>query len=78
METPVYDLAFWAAYKRWGGSRIVYVGMVGDANIPARISRVTTRNVFARINGRIEPLHPKDIRPANPNAVAAMRREGII
>lgn len=75
---PMYDLAFWTAYKRWGGVNIVYVGVTGHANIPARISRVTTRNVFARINGRIEPLHPEDIRPANPNAVAAMRRGGLI
>lgn len=78
-DADTCTLQFWKAYKAWGGSSIVYVGLSGTGTSPGRITRVTTRNVFVKLEGACaEPFHPRDLRAANPNAIAAMRRAGII
>lgn len=77
-ESSFYTLAFWKAYKAAGYRHVKFVGILGSADIPGIITRVTTVNVFVRIDGTVQPMHPNDLRPANPNAVAGMRRQGLI
>lgn len=57
-----YGLDFWKAYKAAGFAHVT----VRDGR-PARISRVTTINVFVRYAGdsRRYATHPHDIQPAN-------------
>lgn len=74
-----FTLAFWKAYKTGGASNAYYVGLLENSKIPVRISRVTTCNVFVDMGGQKRvPVHPNDLRPVNPNAIAWMRRQGLI
>lgn len=77
-DADTYTLPFWKAYKAWGGRAVVYVGISGTGTTSGRVSRVTTRSVCVKIGDHITPVHPGDLRPANPNAIGAMRRAGII
>ena len=57
-------LEFWRDYKK-AGFRFVVTrgGQLGT------ISRVTTANVFVRIDGRVEPRHPDGLDVANRNVL---------
>lgn len=57
-------LAFWRAYKQAGYRYVVTRG--GQYGV---ISRVTTANVFVRIDGRVAPRHPDDLDVANHNVL---------
>lgn len=53
-------LDFWRVYKQAGYRHVVTRG--GQCGV---ISRVTTANVFVRIDGRVAPRHPDDLDVAN-------------
>lgn len=55
----------WKEYKRTVSNRAIWVGTSGTNNAPCRIITVSKSSVRVKwADGRIEHVHPADLRPA--------------